>query len=161
MKSLIPARLAAANKRLQAQLVSTELPRFVGCVDKVASKAQVELEFRQHNLAVCHVLGHLQAEVWQACQRCLEPVRLKIETTLDMCIVPNDAAAKALPAGIDPFILDGQQVSLADLIEDALIMALPIAPKHDGCQLTYTIGDDEANLASAHQNPFAVLKNLK
>lgn len=137
MKPLIPARLAANNEKLNAQLPSSELQRFTACVDRVAEKVCAELEFGPSSHCICHVGGQLRATVWHACQRCLEPAQFEIETALDMHLVASDQAAGNLSPDLDPFVLSGAEVSLADLIEDALIMALPMVPRHDDCRIVY------------------------
>jgi uncharacterized protein len=92
------------------------------------------------------------------CQRCLEMMPLNQNLSFDYLI--GDINATDVEAGeiedIDDYDLQeaSQAMNLLDLIEDEIIMALPIAPVHDmDCaKLSMQSGDKP--------NPFAVLKGL-
>ena len=92
------------------------------------------------------------------CQRCLELMPLNQKLSFDYLI--GDINAADTEAGeiedIDDYDLQeaSQAMNLLELIEDEIIMALPIAPVHDmDCaKLSMQSGDKP--------NPFAVLKGL-
>lgn len=88
------------------------------------------------------------------CQRCLEPMPLKLNLKFDYMI--GDSVDLEVVEDSDDFDLQevNQAMDLMALIEDEMIMALPIAPTHES-----SCG---ANVMQSGEkpNPFAVLKNL-
>ena len=53
---------------------------------------------------------------------------------------------------------------LVELVEDELLMDLPVAPRHDVCPVpvTLAVADEDFETAPAERdNPFALLKGLK
>lgn len=98
------------------------------------------------------------------CQRCLNgmdyPVRL--ETHL---LLRDQAALDALDSGIDgeddeqfDSILADAHLDVLDVLEEEVLLSLPIAPKHElgACQAA-----DGGNTSGEEKNPFAVLAKLK
>ena len=57
-----------------------------------------------------------------------------------------------------------REFNLMELIEDELLMALPLVPRHEMCpvQPKMTVSDDDFESTSGDKpNPFAVLGSLK
>jgi uncharacterized protein len=98
------------------------------------------------------------------CQRCLEgfdyPVRLDTRLLLRDQASLNELDSEADGAAEEEFdsILADKHLDVLDLLEDEILLSLPIAPKHPlgTCQAT-----DRENLQGAVKNPFAVLAELK
>jgi uncharacterized protein len=99
------------------------------------------------------------------CQRCLAPMEAWVHVDRQFFWVPNEAAAMALDDVLEEDVLvssasfDGQT-----LIEDELIMAMPLVPMHEACPVVLSqhhgaTPDDD--LLSIRPNPFAVLSSLK
>lgn len=150
----MPRRLAARREQLNASLKSALLPRFLDCVVSAAEAVKVDLAFSLDGNGLCRVRGHLQTEVRQHCQRCLREVSLQVKADINLCIVKNDEAARLLPKDQDPFIMSGSQVSIEELVEDGLIMALPMVYKHQDCRI-----DASSKAAQAETDrPFALLR---
>ena len=102
---------------------------------------------------VIEVAGILQLE----CQRCLTALPFSLEIESNLQLVPQGAAwpDEALEDdSADPVqALDEQP--LLPLIEDEVLLALPIAPRHASCPLP--LFDDGGTAVS----PFATLAQLK
>jgi uncharacterized metal-binding protein YceD (DUF177 family) len=47
-----------------------------------------------------------------------------------MALVESEAVEKYVPEGSEPFVLEGGRFQPAELIEDELIMAVPLVPRH-------------------------------
>ena len=65
-----------------------------------------------------------------SCQRCLEAVELPVECDVSLAVVGDDEAAANLPQAYEPLVLEGERISLIDLIEDDLLLGLPVTPRH-------------------------------
>lgn len=98
--------------------------------------------------------------VWLQCQRCLKaygqplPVRTRLE------VVRSEAEADAAPLDDDEadVIVGSRTFDLITQIEDELLLALPVSPRHAVCPEGILPGDVEPE---KEPSPFAVLANLK
>ena len=113
-----------------------------------------------------------QATVSMQCQRCLQPVAVRVEVDRWLRFVPGgEAAAAALDADSEDDILPLQRATDAQLlVEDELLLELPLVPRHEVCSQPLPMSAGEAELAAADEpddapaerpNPFAVLASLK
>ena len=99
----------------------------------------------------------IEGSVSMDCQRCLEAVSHEVRLRAVFLLwplgkdLPNDELAEdgfdALPVG--------QEADLAELVEDEILLGLPLAPRHEACNLP--AAEDVGGGAS----PFDVLKQLK
>ena len=109
---------------------------------------------------------HLEAKatVPLTCQRCLHPVPVALLVEQDFRFVADEATALAEDdeSDEDLLVLEDHFDALA-LMEDELLMALPLVPMHQAClsEQVPTSKEEEAILAEAKPNPFAVLASLK
>lgn len=90
------------------------------------------------------------------CQRCLEPMPHAVDEDQLLVLAATQDEIDADPAdasGPDR-VLGGRQMSLRELVEDQLILALPYAPRHAGCTAAGE-KDDEATAS-----PFAGLRGM-
>jgi uncharacterized protein len=64
------------------------------------------------------------------CQRCLKPVVHEVSEQVDFAIADNEASLALVPQGVDLIALQGDRFQPAALIEDELIVSLPLVPRH-------------------------------
>ncbi|MBU3647087.1 MAG: DUF177 domain-containing protein [Limnohabitans sp.] len=109
---------------------------------------------------------HLEAKATAplTCQRCLHPVPVELLIEQDFRFVADEATALAEDdeAEEDLLVLE-EGFDLMALIEDELLMSLPLVPMHPTClsERVPTSKEEEAILSEAKPNPFAVLASLK
>jgi len=108
----------------------------------------------------------LQAEVTLAlqCQRCLTAVLEPMVTERDFLFVADEATAEALDEDSEADVLViSRDFDALSLVEDELILALPLVPRHDTCpqSLPDAAVDEGFEQASERPNPFAALAALK
>ncbi len=116
----------------------------------------------------------MNGRVWLDCQRCLRVYEQPIAT--DMCfeVVASEADADAAPMDDDELdvIVGSKRFDLLTLIEDEVLLALPVAPKHDVCPTVHeslvTGVDGQAEPEpevlpeeEKRPSPFAALAGLK
>ena len=105
---------------------------------------------------------HLQAEAALAleCQRCLGPLPTALEVDRWFRFARDEAQAEALDAEVEEDVLElGRPLDLIELIEDELLLALPLVPRHDDCVPPLPLAEDA--LEDARPNPFAALAALR
>lgn len=110
---------------------------------------------------------HLTAsvELPLTCQRCLEPVDEMLEVDRWFRFVDDEAAAEREDeeAEEDVLVLD-PAFDLQALVEDELLMALPLVPRHAVCTgevQMEAIGPGFVEAEAAKPNPFGALAELK
>ena len=106
-----------------------------------------------------------RARIGLDCQRCLRQVTWDLDVKRSLRFVCGEDAAAALDAQSEDDVLELQRsVDLRDVIEDELLLDLPLVPMHEQCPqpLSASAGNAEGVAASARDaNPFAALAKLK
>jgi len=106
----------------------------------------------------------LAAQLEQSCQRCLQPVTVVIHHEHTVAWVADAAALERFDALEDDLdadaveylpMPDSSRVMTLVLVEDELMLSLPIVAMHDECALPVTVAD------SGDEHPFAALAQLK
>jgi uncharacterized protein len=108
--------------------------------------------------AALHVVA--DAAVGLECQRCLQ--RMVVPLSIDRCVffVPGEDAAASLDAESDEDVLALEPaVDLKELVEDELLLALPLVPRHEVCPEPLPFDPGPETPAAEH--PFAALAALK
>lgn len=107
-----------------------------------------------------------RAEVALTCQRCLKPVTEALDVDRWIRFVATEAEAEALDADSDEDVLAlPRHLDARELIEDELLLALPLVPRHEACPEPLAHIDEEAAdgepAETERPNPFAALAALK
>ena len=123
----------------------------------VAGEVVFELHGRQGKRGE-HLL-HLQVSgvISLACQRCLGaiPFDLDVDSLLELIPEGADMSQEELEDDTRDFLPVASELYVADLVEDEILLALPVAPRHEKCGLP------GAADAGERINPFASLAGLK
>jgi uncharacterized protein len=90
------------------------------------------------------------------CQRCLGDVEYPLRFEVQLELAASEAEILAADDDVDR-VLAGRDMSVAALVEDELLLALPMVPKHEQCQAA--AGTNEDSGSSAFQ-ALAALKRL-
>lgn len=152
----IPVLKPFAKERLLEQ-------QEIGC-------AQVELEFGEDDERFLFIKGTAQANVYMVCQRCLEPMLVRLDAGFLLGIVEDEAKVDQLPEQYEPLVASGKSSSLLEIIEDELILSLPLVALHEinECSASVLISDMVPTSAKGRgmkehklKNPFSVLSALK
>lgn len=90
------------------------------------------------------------------CQRCLEAMPFEVQTDEMLVLAATVAEIHDEPADAHApdRVVAGREMSVRDLIEDELILAVPYAPRHESCNGRATLDAD------AKASPFAGLRGL-
>ena len=107
---------------------------------------------------------HLKAttQVRLECQRCLEPVEAPLGIDRWFRFVAGEDAAAQIDASSEEDVLAlPRALNLHDLLEDELLLALPLVPLHEVCPLPLETSRDAPDVARDRPNPFAALAALK
>jgi len=154
------------------------LARVTSAVIAAPETFEVSLAFERNELekpcANLTVKGYVELE----CQRCLNPVRVDLESSTHLVFVAHDDEARSVTGAREPWIVSGDALDINELLEDEILLALPSVPLHDksgsvgagGCQDVQMEFPDpdgmEAQPApvagdAVTERPFDVLAKLK
>lgn len=153
--------LARSDAQVEREFPVSVFSRLLDRLAEPAGRVKVLARFRQ---AGQWPAAHLSvtADVVLTCQRCLGPVRRMLAS--DAEVVFADEAAAGLPEGSEVVAGDPHRLDFAALVEDELLLALPIIPQHDAgeaCALPAGEGDEvDASDTAEMRRPFAGLKDL-
>ena len=167
-------RFAEASGHLQGDCAASEFTRLAvdlhpdGLVDATTSVAwQADGELRGADpTAASAVWLHLQAQatVPLTCQRCLGPVQTPLVVDRWFRFVATEAQAEAEDDDAEEDLLALEpRPDLMAVLEDELLMALPLVPMHEVCPQTLpssagTLPDGEE---LRRENPFQALSKLR
>lgn len=121
---------------------------------------QAQLQWRQAAGASDQLWLHLQAQAQLplGCQRCLAPVLETVQIDRWFRFVESEEVALAEDDDCEEDLLVMQpQFDLLNLLEDELLLDLPLVPMHETCPDSFPVVDRP----SKKPNPFAVLAGLK
>lgn len=111
-------------------------------------------------------------ELPMQCQRCLDRTTERLQVDREFLFVADEAAAERLDEeSEDDVLVASKNFDLIELIEDELLMALPLVPRHEHCSTEFQDSSDFGDPGHAEevphsepaerQNPFLALKSLK
>ncbi len=80
------------------------------------------------------------------CQSCMQPVKYRVEARYRHLLLASEEQLAELEDEEDGIVCDSEMVAVADLIEDELLLALPMVARHENgqCQSEdYQFEDDQ------------------
>ncbi|KAA8730266.1 MAG: 23S rRNA accumulation protein YceD [Ewingella americana] len=156
-----------AQKRLDYSGVYTpdQVTRVAASVVSVDSDVETSLSFNIDNQRLAVIEGKSAVLVTLECQRCGKTFEHQVHTTYCFSPVRNDEQAEALPEAYEPIEVDDfGEVDLLAMIEDEIILSLPVVPVHESEHCEVSDADmvfGKLPEEAEKPNPFAVLASLK
>jgi len=129
--------------------------------DNVEATLEMEGDLDYQGLLV--LKGRVTASLPLICQRCMKPVQYRISSKFLVSPVADEAQAKMLPRDYEPLFLTHDELDLARLVEDEIILSIPVTPMHDinACEVKeqhWSFGEEGAQ--SRGPNQFSELEKL-
>ena len=154
------------NEKVSGFVASEKLVNMRDILVGENARVKAMLNFLKDKTGRRIITGELTATIEVACQRCLEPLELLIEDDICLFLVEDDESAKSLDKNYEGWICSTHKLCLAELIEEQLILALPLVSVHSdsSCSqnaLKYSSRLGDADDPKRAQSPFEVLKSLK
>jgi uncharacterized protein len=154
--------LAGRSATLERRLSLRQLPRLVEAGALEGTRANAELAFDKIEGRTT-VEVQVSGELVLTCQRCLRPCTCTVNESASLVVMASDA--DEVPGGFEPLLGDAERLSITELIEEQLLLGLPLVPKH---ATTALCGEAPAAIAVSAveaaadetQRPFANLREL-
>ena len=158
-------RMVSARRSFQGSLPIAAMPRLCEVLADDAGLAQYQLDFGRDEFGTAYVEVRVQASLWLVCQRTLEPFAMPIAVDSRLGLIRSEQEEAALPGGVEPLLVaEDDKLSPVDVIEDELLLALPLVPVNPDGALPEEVIRPPAEAIPAEErpdNPFAVLRELK
>ncbi|OGT36992.1 MAG: hypothetical protein A3F12_00940 [Gammaproteobacteria bacterium RIFCSPHIGHO2_12_FULL_38_14] len=157
-----PIRYAEQDLSIQGLVKIAELHRLSALILPSTDDIHVHLQFGVDEQGVIFLKGRLTVKLTLQCQRCMEPFIYEIMPDFTLGIVKTLDEADALPSYYEPVLMEEGRLSLSTLIEDEVILNLPIIAKHEleHCKVKTPLAGIDSTLQEV-KNPFQVLESLK
>lgn len=159
-----PIRAAAKRLDYEGIIPKENFSRLADVVDEILVDVDVKLSFDVDLQGLTVIVGNVGVAVKCVCQRCGEP--FDMDLSAEVSYTTDIAKVEKLGLSVDydfAELNEMGEVDLYSIIEDELILSLPIVTKHDEdeCKVKeeeWVAGEIEE---SEVNNPFAVLSKLK
>ena len=163
-KPLDIERVSRGEAAFEFHIALEDLARVAARADQVGGNVSGIVRFgRHHDTATAHVVMHGTAIM--RCQKCMQPVSLPVSSSVRMALLQDAGGAGAVPEPFEPVLAAGGWISVGELVEEELLLSLPIVPLHGAqtpCGLAANAGADEQETPAeaVTQRPFAALGKL-
>jgi uncharacterized protein len=140
-------RFVSDNAKLEGIIPLQRFERLIALLEDEAGEVEAKLEFRKERKHRSLVIGQLRTQVSMICQSCMLPAPIALEATLRVVVVNSEEALAALHEDDDGLVCKDELILLVDLLEDELMLALPMVGKHmEGeCQAETVVNSQPAN----------------
>ena len=154
-------RMVSARRAFSGRLPLSGMPRLVGALPEAVGDCRYEMEFGRDALGIAFVELRLEADLALLCQRTLETFLHPVRLVQRLGLVTDESEEAALPEGMEPVLPGpGGELHPAELIEDELILAIPVVPINPAS--TPVEAEWPADVEDEPKpNPFAALAALK
>jgi uncharacterized protein len=161
-------KLAHQGAHVSSHVDVARLKRFADALAGDSGVVAIDLQFGVDEQGVRFANGSVATDVKILCQRCLQPMDLHVSSEVSIGLVRDDEQARSLPKRYEPVIVnDDEETELIDIIEDDLLLSLPLVTYHPESQCSglsrYETESDEEEPAPREEapNPFSILEQLK
>lgn len=153
--------MVAARRTFEGVLPLSSMQRLRGSLADTEGSARVEIDFDNDALRIPYIELRIEAKLPLTCQRSLQRFAYPVQVVQRLGLIRDEAEEEALPEGYEALLVgDDGMLRPADLVEDELILAVPVvpvAPETDLVERDWEPPEEDIQRA----NPFAALSSLK
>ena len=123
-------RLALGETEIDFDVPLAELPRLQSRIAGIGGSVRGAARFgRQAGLAVVEL--SLAGKATLQCQRCMQAMEWSVDSTTRVGLIFSEANAAEVPEELEPVLAREGRISAGELVEEELLLALPIVPLHE------------------------------
>ena len=153
-------KLCVRGQVVEERFPLTRFPRLLSLLADGNGEIEYHMVFEQDLVGHPSVVMTIRGALPLICQRTLQRFLLPVDLRSRLVFLADEAQEAEVPPDCEWLVLDGEARSCNDLVEDELIMALPVVPLSQ-----FPMPDVAANDAEEEpvpvRRPFAVLEQLK
>ncbi len=153
---------AEAGRELRGRVALASLERVVPLLASPAGELQVVMRLGKDMGGTHYLSGSIHGNVVLQCQRCLDELTRALTIDFRLGLVRSQEEVARLADGYEPLLVTAEPASIADIVADEVLLALPFAPVHENVDECHGLDKDYRPSTDAQrENPFAVLAGLK
>lgn len=158
--------MVAGRRSFAGVLPVAALPRLLPALAEDRGEIAYNLDFEQGVLGDPELHVRLSGRVILQCQRTLQPFAWPVEIDTRLGLLAGEDAAAALPGACEPLLLENGSLQPRRVIEDELLLALPLVPVKPGSEIlqggwnTPGQSPQDAGKDALVTHPFADLRKL-
>lgn len=153
---------AEAGRELRGRVALADLERVLQLLASTAGALEVEMHLGRDADGTYFLSGSIHGSVILQCQRCLEDMSRELAIDFRLGLVRSQEAAARLSSSYEPLIVTAEPASIADIVSEEVLLALPFAPVHADTDACHGLLENyQATHGAERENPFAVLAGLK
>ena len=157
-----PLALAEAGREFSGSLDLAALARLAPLLATDQGRLDVNLVLDRDEAGTRFLAGQVHAQLQLLCQRCLGPMDFALDSAFRLGLVRGEEEARTLPSDYEPLMVGAEPMPLAEIVEDEVLLALPIVALHREPHPCAAEQYQEALPEDAQrENPFAVLAQFK
>ena len=149
------------TQQFAGQAAIAEFPRLTAELADNQGELSWSFTGGRHESGSPQLTMEVRGEVRLMCQRCLTPYAFPVVTKSFLVLAQGDGEADEIEARIEDDSIDvivaSSALDLMVLVEDEVLLALPLSPRHASCP--DGAAAEAVNVKA--ESPFAVLKKLK
>lgn len=158
-------KLAADKAKLEGEVPVAEFERLAEQLIDSEGQIRVKLQFRKGKWQRPYVTGVCSGELHLECQACLEPMSYPITAQIRTLLLESVEQLEELDQSEDGQVSDDEKVSLVEILEDYLLVGLPMVARHpEGECAKIAVAPSAAAVESSDEpetyRPFAGLAEL-
>lgn len=154
--------MAEAGRALTGRMPLSRLERVLPQLAASDGELQVTLELGTDPAGIRFLVGTIRGEITLQCQRCLEPMQQTLDLKFRLGLIQDEAMASKLPGHYEALLVTAEPASVAEIVSDEVLLALPLVPSHtDDAQCEEIMREYQPAGSEQRESPFAVLAKLK
>lgn len=158
-----PFLCASQEREISGELLYEKLQRIQGDIESSSDPIEANLRFSKVGKFVV-LTGRISANLVLQCVACLGPIDFPVDIEVKLAIINDESLVNLLPDGYEPYLLDGDRLSISEVVEDEVVIVLPDFARHEICPIGLpqnSASKDFSLEPDRKKNPFEVLKSLK
>jgi uncharacterized protein len=140
-----PLECLGQQQVFEGTVDSDQLTRLSEQLSGIEASIPYKLSFYQDDAGRCIVQCDITTCLNVVCQRCAQKMELPIKVASHLCVIANDKAAEGLPKNYEPLVSIEGMISPLEVIEEELILAIPMIPRHDEMECPVNLSNDLLN----------------
>lgn len=157
--------MVTARRSFAGSLPLDRFTRLAGSLASPSGTVDYALDFDRDELGIAYIGLRATTLLTLTCQRTLEPFQFPVAIDTRLGLIGKESEEAGLPAGYEPLLTADGQLNPVEVIEDELILALPVVPLSPGADAgdgtVWSSAAEESEVDEERVNPFAQLSRLK
>lgn len=126
-----PVVMAGKQQQLEGGFELSELSRIKDSLADTSGTVSFQLLFHRDRKNIV-ISGDVDSVLQLRCQRCMELMQWPVHGDVSLAVVSSMDEADRLPDAYEPVLLTETKIPLKDIVEEELLLALPVIPQHAG-----------------------------